>query len=218
MDAAYVPDGACARGFAPTDAGQEPARTPEERTATMTDTTTHPDAIELLTADHAEVEAMFTRIESLPEGDARAQLVRDVITELSVHAAIEEQVLYPVMRKALPDGETLVQEAIDEHQQVKETLAGIEKADTPSERDPLLVQLIGNVRHHVDEEETELFPKLAASVRTSELEELGAKLAAAKKLAPTHPHPNAPNTPPGNVVAGAAAAAIDKARDALRRD
>jgi hemerythrin superfamily protein len=184
----------------------------------MTDTTTQSNAIELLTTDHAAVEQMFRQIETMPEGDARSELVAGVIRELSVHAAIEEQVLYPAMRKALPDGDHLVQEAIEEHQQVKETLAAIERADSAGERDPHLVSLIGNVRHHVDEEETELFPKLRASITTTELQEMGAKLAAAKKLAPTHPHPNAPNTPPGNLVGGIAAAVMDKARDALKRD
>lgn len=184
----------------------------------MSDTTTQPDAIELLTTDHAEVEQMFRQIESLADGDARNELVTSVIRELSIHAAIEEQVLYPVMRKELPDGETLVQEAIDEHQQVRETLAAIERADSSTERDPDIVSLIGNVRHHVDEEETELFPKLRASIASAELREMGSKLASAKKMAPTHPHPNAPNTPPGNIVGGAAAALMDKARDALKRD
>lgn len=189
----------------------------EGKYARMSDTTTQ-DAITLLTTDHAEVEEMFRQIESLPEGDARSQAVAGVIRELSIHAAIEEQVLYPAMRKALPDGDHLVQEAIEEHQAVKETLAAIERADSPAERDPHIVSLIGNVRHHVDEEETELFPKLRASITTSELQDMGAKLASAKKMAPTHPHPNAPNTPPGNLVGGVAAAVIDKARDALKRD
>ena len=184
----------------------------------MTDTTTQPNAIELLTTDHAAVEQMFRQIETLPESDARSELVAGVIRELSVHAAIEEQVMYPAMRKALPDGDHLVQEALEEHQQVKETLAAIEQADSPSERDPHLVSLIGNVRHHVEEEEIELFPKLRASITTAELQEMGGKLAAAKKLAPTHPHPNMPNTPPGNLVGGVAAGVIDKVRDALKRD
>src|SRR5215213_8789294 len=133
----------------------------------MTDTTTKPNAIELLTADHAAVEQMFHQIETLPESDARSELVGGVIRELSVHAAIEEQVLYPAMRKALPDGNHLVQEAIEEHQQVKETLAAIERAGSPTERDTHLVSLIGNVRHHVEEEETELFPKLRASITSA---------------------------------------------------
>lgn len=184
----------------------------------MTETTTQPNAIELLTTDHAAVEQMFRQIETLPEGDARSELVAGVVRELSVHAAIEEQVLYPAMRKALPGGDHLVHEAIEEHQQVKETLAAIERAESAAERDPHLVSLIGNVRHHVEEEEVELFPKLRASITTAELQEMGAKLAAAKKLAPTRPHPHAPNTPPGNLVGGVAAAVIDKARDALKRD
>ncbi len=184
----------------------------------MSNTTTEPDAIQLLTSDHTEVEQMFVQLEAMPEGDARDQLVQGVIRELSVHAAIEEQILYPAMREALPDGESLVQEAIDEHQQVKETLAAIERADTPAERNPLLVQLMGNVRHHVQEEESDLLPKLRAAVGNEELQAMGGKLAAAKKMAPTHPHPNAPNTPPGNIVGGAAAAVMDKARDALKRD
>lgn len=184
----------------------------------MSDTTTQPDAIQLLTSDHTEVEQLFTQIESMPEGPPRAHLVADIVRELSVHAAIEEQILYPAMRKALPDGETLVQEAIDEHQEVKEALAAIERAETPAERDPLLARVIGDVRHHVEEEETELFPKLRASVATEELRDMGAKLATAKKVAPTRPHPNAPNTPPANIIGGAAAAVLDKARDALKRD
>jgi hemerythrin superfamily protein len=186
--------------------------------ATMTDTTTRPDAIQLLTADHTEVEQLFLQLESMTGGEAGDDLVADVVRELSIHAAIEEQVLYPTMRKALPDGETLVREAIDEHQEVKETLAAIERADGAAERDRLLEGLIAEVRHHVEEEETELFPKLRASVATQELQDMGDKLAAAKKLAPTHPHPKAPNTPPGNIVGGAAAAVMDRARDALKRD
>ena len=184
----------------------------------MSETTTQPDAVELLVTDHAAVEQMFVQIESMPESDSRNELIEGVIRELSVHATIEEQVLYPAMRTALPDGESLVQEAIEEHQQVKETLAAIERADAPTERNQLLVTLMSNVRHHVEEEETELLPQLRASVAASELQEMGAKMAGAKKLAPTHPHPNAPNTPPGNIVGGVAAAAIDKARDALKRD
>jgi len=177
---------------------------------------TSQDAVQLLTADHAEVETMFVQVEDGP--GATDDLVQAIVRELSVHAAIEEQILYPAMRKSLPDGETLVQEAIDEHQQVKETLAAIEDAGSPAERAPLLRDLIDEVRHHVDEEETELFPKLRASIGSVELREMGGKLAAAKKLAPTHPHPKAPNTPPGNLVGGIAAGLADKVRDAVGRD
>jgi iron-sulfur cluster repair protein YtfE (RIC family) len=181
-------------------------------------TTTHQDAIELLTSDHAEVEQMFRQVESSPEGDTKDQLVRDIVRELSVHAVIEEQILYPAMRRALHDGDALVDEAIAEHQEAKELLSDIEKSSTPAEREPLLRQLMPSIRHHVQEEEGELFPKLRTAIDGAELQEMGAELASAKKMAPTHPHPKAPNQPPGNVVAGAVATVMDKARDAIRRD
>lgn len=161
------------------------------------DTPSRQDAVELLTVDHAAVEQMFRQIETLPAGDPRDRLVEGVARELSVHAAIEEQILYPAMRDAFPDGDTLVQEAIDQHQRVKDTLAAIERADAPAARDPLVDQLMGDVRHHVDEEESELFPKLKASFGSDELRDMGADLAAARKMAPT---------------------LVDKARDALGRN
>ena len=182
------------------------------------ETTTQQDAIQLLTTDHGEVEEMFRLLEGSVSPETYQEQVEGVIRELSVHAAIEEQILYPAMRKALPDGETLVQEAIDEHQQVKETLASIEETEDPDEQRKLLLELMVDVRHHVKEEETELFPKLRASIGTDELREMGSKLAAAKKTAPPQPPPKAPNTPPGNIVGGAAAAVMDKARDVLKRD
>ncbi|MFN2608955.1 MAG: hemerythrin domain-containing protein [Acidimicrobiales bacterium] len=182
------------------------------------DTTTQQDAVQVLIADHLETEQLFSQIESLPEGEQRDSAVRDVTRELSIHAAIEEQILYPAMRRSLVDGDSKVEESIEEHQQVKDTLAAIERTDDPAERQQLLTTLIADVRHHVEEEEGELFPELRAATSQDELREMGAKLESAKKMAPTHPHPNAPNTPPGNIVGGAAAAVMDKVRDAVSGD
>ena len=160
---------------------------------------------------------MFGQIETLPQGAERDELVQQVTRELSVHAAIEEQVLYPAMRRSLADGESRVEEALDEHQAVKETLSDIEKSSDTEERDQLLEDLMADVRHHVEEEEGELFPELRAAIGQDELRQMGSALQAAKKMAPTHPHPHAPSTPPGNIVGGVAAAAADKIRDAVQR-
>jgi hypothetical protein len=65
----------------------------------------------------------------------------------------------------------------------------------------------------VEEEESELFPELRKSMKRKELEELAQALEKAKQAAPTHPHPRAPDTPPGNLVAGVAAGAVDRAQD-----
>ena len=72
--------------------------------------------------------------------------------------------------------------------------------------------LIENVRHHVEEEESGLFPQVRKAVGRKELGELGQAMEKAKKTAPTRPHPKAPDTPPGNLVAGPGAAVVDKVK------
>jgi organic hydroperoxide reductase OsmC/OhrA len=77
--------------------------------------------------------------------------------------------------------------------------------------------LIESVRHHVKEEEQELFPEVRKAIGRKEMAELGDALEQAKKTAPTRPHPKAPDTPPGNLVAGPAAGALDKAKDKVKK-
>jgi hypothetical protein len=72
--------------------------------------------------------------------------------------------------------------------------------------------MIESVRHHVEEEESELFPEVRKVIKRKELTELGEALEKAKKAAPTSPHPRAPDTPPGNLVAGPTAGVVDKAK------
>jgi len=175
------------------------------------------DAVQLLIQDHREVEQLFIQIEAAG-GTGPEEAVQQVIRELSVHAAIEEQVLYPAVRSKVPGGEELADHAIDEHQEAKELLATLDGGEgEAADRAPVLARLMQEVRSHVEEEEGDLFPKLRAAVGPEELREMGEAMAQAKKMAPTRPHPQAPSTPPGNVVAGAAAAVVDKARDAFRR-
>lgn len=187
---------------------------------TANETTSRVDAIALLINDHRRVDAIFTQLEnSLPGGDGRGEAIGQVIRELSVHAVIEEQVLYPAIREEVSGGGDLADHAIDEHQEVKEALTRLEQLDPDdAETGTVLRQLITDVRHHVDEEEGPggLFEKLRGTVPADRLVEMGEQLEAARKIAPTHPHPNTPSTPPGNIVGGAAAALVDKARDALR--
>ncbi|HUJ26173.1 MAG TPA: hemerythrin domain-containing protein, partial [Myxococcales bacterium] len=73
-----------------------------------------------------------------------------------------------------------------------------------------------NVRHHVEEEQDEMFPRVQKLLGQELLDQLGERMARAKKLAPTRPHPRAPDSPPGNIVAGTMAAVMDKSKDLLR--
>lgn len=182
-----------------------------------TNQTTRIDAVTLLEQDHEEVERRFVQFEGLGGyAGVPEDLLGDVIRLLSIHAAIEEQVLYPVLRDEVPGGEALVEEALREHQQVKELLADMEKtAAGDAAVRAKFEQLVRDVRQHVEEERAEAFPRLRETLGQDRLTEIGDALAAAKKVAPTRPHPHAPNTPPGNVVAGLGAAAVDRVRDAV---
>jgi hemerythrin superfamily protein len=176
------------------------------------------DAVTLLKNDHQVVEQLFRRYESLggDSADQKKEIVQEVIRELSVHAAIEEQVLYPGVREALPDGDSLTEEALDEHQEAKEVLSDLDGME-PSDPgfDAKVRSLIKDVRHHVEEEETEMFPKLQSAISYDRLEDMGRKMESAKGMAPTRPHPHAPASPPGNLAAGPTAGAVDRVRDAV---
>jgi hemerythrin superfamily protein len=174
------------------------------------------DAVTLLRNDHKTVEGLFKKFEKAgPNAHKTKQdLVEKIVEELSIHAAIEEQVLYPAARAAVPDENDLVLESLEEHHIVKWVLSEIDGMDPTDERFTAKVTvLIENVRHHVEEEEGDLFPALRKGMKRKELEELAQAMEKAKKAAPTHPHPRAPDTPPGNLVAGVAAGAVDKAQD-----
>jgi hemerythrin-like domain-containing protein len=178
------------------------------------------DAIAVLKADHRTVEELFKRFERAGDGAARSKrkLVDQVIEELSRHAEIEELIFYPAVRREVGGAESDVLEAIEEHHVVKVLLRELEDLDATHERfDAKVTVLIENVRHHVKEEEQELFPEVRGAIGRSELLELGAALLDAKPRVPTRPHPWAPDEPPGNMLVGGAVAALDKARTVGRQ-
>ncbi|HVE97799.1 MAG TPA: hemerythrin domain-containing protein [Mycobacteriales bacterium] len=179
-----------------------------------------PDAIVLLKNDHKEVEKLFKQFEKLGDGahKQRREVVDQIIEKLSVHAAIEEQFFYPAVRKEAEEVEDVVLEGLEEHHIVKWTLDELSKMSPEEERfTPKVKVLIESVRHHVEEEEGEMFPKVREAMGRKALVELGDTLEQAKVAAPTKPHPKAPDTPPGNLVAGPTAAVADKAAGAVRK-
>jgi len=140
-----------------------------------------PDVIALLETDHREVEDLFAKAED-NTGAAKAQVVAKIATELTLHAEVEESLVYPAMREAGLDD--MVDEAEQEHQQMKELVAQLQAADgASSEVDGIVAELKANVVHHVEEEEGEVFPKFRASVDQSTLDGLGERVEAAKARA-----------------------------------
>jgi hemerythrin superfamily protein len=180
------------------------------------------DPITALQQDHRRVEALYAQFQS-GAGDSRRSALEEIVRELSVHAEVEEQVIYPAMRQALPDGEQKVEHAIEEHQTVKEILVELDGADPDDESvSGRLRDLMAQVSEHVAEEEAELLPELRVALGPVALTEMGQAAEKARSMAPTRPHPHAPSSGAAQAAAGAVAGAVDRARDAarsaLRRD
>jgi hemerythrin superfamily protein len=138
----------------------------------------HKEATAILRADHKLVSDLFAQFEKAEGSEKKRRLVEQICMELTVHAQIEEEIFYPAVKEVLHGGkkeEELVPEATVEHQSLKQLIEDIEGTDIEDELYDARVKVLGEyVKHHVKEEQNEIFPK----VRESELDmvELGAQL------------------------------------------
>jgi len=140
------------------------------------------DALKLLKADHKEVSDLVAKFEKgRLTKDRKVALAKQICLALTVHAQIEEEIFYPAAREAVRSGEDLLDEAEVEHGSIKELVSTIENASPDG--DDLFearVKVLGEyVKHHVKEEEGQLFPKLRKS--DLDMEEIGQQLAARKQ-------------------------------------
>jgi len=174
------------------------------------------DVVDVLTADHREVTDLLVDALRSGETDRRRDLADFIITELVRHSVAEEMHVYPAMREHLADGEQAVEHDTEEHKEIESTLKKLEglPGDSP-EFDETLRQLQSTLADHVQDEETAQFPQLRASVPRDTLVELAAKVETAKKLAPTRPHPSAPNSAPFHKMVGPGVGLVDRLRDKL---
>ena len=115
-------------------------------------------AVTLLKEDHDRVKGLFDQFEAAKSRPAKVKVVRQALAELKVHAAIEEEIFYPAVRK--PVGKEIMNEADEEHHVAKLLIAELDTMDgTESHFDAKFHVLSENVRHHIKEEEDEMLPK-----------------------------------------------------------
>ena len=122
-----------------------------------------PNATQMIRQDHKKVEGLFKKFEQTKGAQAKRRLAENAMAELEVHAALEEEIFYPAVKREVDDG-SMVQEAIEEHRTVKQLISelkGMEEAD--DEFESQFSQLMENVQHHVEEEENEMLPKVEES-------------------------------------------------------
>jgi hemerythrin superfamily protein len=131
-------------------------------------------AVELLISDHRNVEALFKQFEDEEETDARRETALRICKELTVHATVEEELFYPFVRENIEETD-LVDEADVEHGTAKDLIAQIEAAEEVDDKFDAKVKVLKEyIKHHVEEEENEMFPKLAGF--KEELDELGQQM------------------------------------------
>jgi hemerythrin-like domain-containing protein len=179
------------------------------------------DVFAVLSTDHEEVRQMLAQLEN-PAGTVgesylagRKKLAERLVIESSRHEAAEEQYFWPAVRDRVPDGGALADHAIGQEQEAKQVLAELDRLEASDPRfDEVIGKFIPAAREHIAFEERQVWPLLRVSLSEADAAELGDKLMAAKKAAPTRPHPNMPSAPGALKAAGPVVAASDKVRDA----
>jgi hemerythrin superfamily protein len=125
--------------------------------------TRSPDATTLLRADHKRVSELFAQFERARSTSTKWTLAEQICQELTIHATVEEEIFYPAVKSALKDDE-LVPEARIEHETLKALIAQIRQDDAESEEFEARVKVLSEyVKHHVKEEQNEMFPEAKKS-------------------------------------------------------
>src|SRR5690242_1819067 len=148
------------------------------------------DAIVLLKDDHKEIKRLFRDFQSAGENAVvrKGEIVSKIIELLTVHTYIENEIMYPEVRRLLPDVEDDVLESYEEHHVADVLVMELAAMHSDAERfDAKTTVLIENVSHHIEEEEQEWFPKVRAGLSRKQLQDLGAQLLIAKDRAPRSP-------------------------------
>lgn len=174
------------------------------------------DVVDILTNDHHEVLELIEEIKPTLDPGSRHDMAQTVIAEIMRHSVAEEMYVYPAMRDHLPDGESVVQHDIEEHQELEEALKALEPLQGDDDAFPATLAKVQDLlRHHASDEETEQFPQLRQHIPAEQLRELGTKVETAKQLAPTRPHPASPHSELFHKAFGPGVGFVDKLRDNL---
>jgi hemerythrin superfamily protein len=163
--------------------------------------------------DHVKLSALLERLRGT-SGEDQAGVLLDIYRLVFPHAFAEEAVLWPVMRRVLPDGGDLTLAVEREHQEVNELVKKLEELEDGSpQRADVLGRLSEVLDDDVRDEEDSLFPQLQARVSRRELQVLGILWEFVRCIAPTRAHPVVARRPPGNVIAALPLSVLDRGRD-----
>merc|ERR1712000_18542 len=177
------------------------------------------NCLDLIINDHEKLKSLHSQYMSTSDTDKKQELANTLIKELCIHSALEETLIYPVLRDRVPEGKNLAHDAYEEHfavERMLDELLNMKVKDDEAKFDAKMNTTIENLFAHIQHEEGKLLPLLRQYIDPNELVELGGKMESNRPLMPTHPHPNMPKGGVKGMVAGLAAAPLDRAYDAAR--
>jgi len=170
----------------------------------------------ILTEDHQAMLDLIDVIKQATDATTRRDTADTVIAEVMRHSVAEEMFVYPAMEKHLPQGKEEVEHDKQEHEGLVDVMKRLEDVDAEDHGFMELVhELESQLRHHVSDEEDEQFPKLREYISVDERQEMGQKVEQAKRVAPTRPHPNAPQSELFHKTIGPGVGMVDRLRDKL---
>jgi hemerythrin superfamily protein len=166
--------------------------------------------------DHERLDVLLHQLDVAPAGAQEERVLGRIARLVFPHAFAEESVLWPELRRRLPDGEALTLQVEREHQEVNELWTALEELPPAgAARRDVLKRLADVLREDVRDEEDELLPRLQAVTSVPRLRALGVAWEAVRRTAPTRPHPVVSRRPPGNALAAVPLTVLDRSRDGL---
>jgi len=174
------------------------------------------DVVELLLSHHQQIKLLFGQLDKAT-GEARQRTFEQLVGLLAVHESVEEELVHPMARRELDDGDSVVDARLGEEQEAKRALdelyeLGIDHADFGVK----LAALRDAVTAHAEAEEAFEFRRLQAVVDPDQLTRMAAAARFAATAAPTRPHPGVPTSAVANLLLGPPLAVFDRVRDGLR--
>ncbi len=174
------------------------------------------NVIDLLIAQHREMQAMFAEVPKL-HGRHKQEKFEHLVRLLAVHESAEELLVHPIARHEIDKGTEVIAARLDEESKAKTMLAdlwhlGVHHRDF----DAALAEFAKAVARHAEAEESQEFSHLRANMKPAQLKRMAGVVRAAEAVAPTRPHPMAGESAAANVIMGPPAAVFDRIRDAMR--
>ena len=165
--------------------------------------------------DHIALDVLLDRLVATA-GAEQLRTMNRICRLVFAHAFAEEAVLWPALRRTLPDGDELTLQVEEEHQEINELVTRLERM-APGEhgRQEAIDRTVALLRQDVRDEEDVLLPRLQEAVDAKELRRLGMLWELVRRTAPTRAHPVVARRPPGNVLAALPLSVIDRTRDRL---